>query len=110
MKNVPALKKENYTTTMNNHVAKIEFQLSAVRYPEEPVEIIMRTWEKTAEELLQDEDFGAVLTKANNYFDDEVKKAIAGAATPVQKAKKCMNMCVTILPVLITANGCCLSL
>ena len=29
MKDVPALKEESYTSTLDNHIAKIEFQLSS---------------------------------------------------------------------------------
>ena len=33
MKDVPALKEEAYITTLNNYIAKIEFQLSQIVYP-----------------------------------------------------------------------------
>ena len=88
MKNVPALKRENYTTTMGNHVAKVEFQLSAIRYPNTPVKTVMRTWTDVSKELMEDEDFGATLTHANNFFGDDVKAAVAGATTGVEKVKK----------------------
>jgi hypothetical protein len=35
VQNVPALKREEYTTTITNHISKIEFQLYALRYPEQ---------------------------------------------------------------------------
>ncbi len=88
MKNVPALKRESYTTTMDNHISKIEFQLSAIRYPEQPPKMIIQTWQTACEELLKDEDFGAALAHANNFFNDDVKAAAAGAAGPEEKAKK----------------------
>ncbi len=88
MKNVPALKRENFTTTMDNHIAQIEFQLSAIRYPDTPVKTIMHNWSEVSEELMKDEDFGAALAHANNFFDDDVKAAIAGAKTGEEKTVK----------------------
>src|SRR4051794_27085562 len=88
MKNVPALKLENFTTTMDNHIAQIEFQLSAIRYPDTPVKTIMRNWSDVSDELMKDEDFGAALAHTNNFFDDDVKAAIAGAKTGEEKTRK----------------------
>ncbi|WP_170970972.1 transglutaminase domain-containing protein [Ilyomonas limi] len=88
MKDVPALKKENFTTTMDNHVARIEFQLSAIRYPDVPPKMILRNWTDVSTELLKDEDFGAALDKSNNFFNDDVKAAIAGATSGAEKAQK----------------------
>ena len=87
MKNVPSLKRENFTTTMRNHVAKLDFQLSAIRYPEQPPKMIMRTWQDVAEELMKDEDFGASLTHANNFFEDDIKNAVKNNKTAAEKAK-----------------------
>ena len=88
MKDVPALKRENFTTTMDNHIAKIEFQLSAIHYPNMPVKPIMRSWTTACEDLMKDEDFGASLEHANNFFNDDLKTTIAGATTGAEKAKK----------------------
>lgn len=88
MKDVPALKKENFTTTMENHVARIEFQLSAERYPDMPPKLIMRNWHDVSEELMKDEDFGAALDKGNNFFNNDIKSAIAGANTSEEKTEK----------------------
>ncbi len=88
MKDIPALKSEPYTTTIGNHISKISFQLSGLRYPNQPFRPVTNSWMKVVEELLKDENFGADLSKKNNWFDDEVKQAIAGAANNKEKAKK----------------------
>ncbi len=88
MKNVPAIKEENFITTLDNYISKIGFQLSAIRYPNSEPKMIMRTWSDVSTELLKDEDFGAYLSKPNNFFDADVKAAIGSASTPIEKAKK----------------------
>ncbi|MCW3080568.1 transglutaminase domain-containing protein [Segetibacter sp.] len=88
MENIPALKKENFTTTLDNHISKIAFQLSRVKYPNSPEKDIMSNWNMVCEELLKDEDFGANLAQNASYWNDELKKITAGATTPMESAKK----------------------
>ncbi len=71
MKDVPALKRESFTSTINNHIAKIEFQLSEFRYPLSP-QRIMGTWKQLDEELMKAEYFGQNITRNNNFLDDEI--------------------------------------
>lgn len=87
MKDVPALKEEAYTSTLENHIAKIQFQLSAIQYPNSPRHEIMGNWFKVAEELMKDEDFGQDLSRANNWLDDEMKEVTGAAKTNLEKAK-----------------------
>ncbi len=88
IKDVAPLKKENFITTVDNYLSRIDFQLSAVRLPNVPPKMVMRDWPDVADELMKNESFGSTLTKANNYFDDDVKAALAGASTPEEKAKR----------------------
>lgn len=69
MKNVPSLKEEAFTTTINNHIAKVEFQLNTIKYPNSPIQYIMNNWSKVAVELNNDEEFAANLYKANYWID-----------------------------------------
>lgn len=85
---VPALKDESFTTSLRNHITKIEFQLSAIKYPNTPVKPIMSTWPKLTEEMLKDEDYGAALDKNNGFLGDVVDKLVADANTPREKAEK----------------------
>lgn len=88
MENVPALKEERYTTTIDNYISKIDFQLSKIRYPDTPVRDIMNNWYVLSEDLLKDEDFGESLYKGNGWLRDEVKKITAGASDKLASAKK----------------------
>ena len=71
MKNVPALKTESYTSTTNNHIAKIDFQLSEYRYPLTH-RSIMGTWKELNDQLMKDEEFGLPISKDNGFLGDEI--------------------------------------
>ena len=86
MKNVPALKEESYTTSLSNHIAKVEFQLAEIRPPLEQRDI-MGDWLGAVETLLQDEYFGAQLNKDNSWMNDELKIALNGAINENEKAR-----------------------
>ncbi len=87
-RNVPALKTESFTSTIRNHISKIEFQLSQYRFPEMPVKDIMGNWASMAVELMKDDDFGAGLLKNNNWLEDELKPVTQGATGGLEKAKR----------------------
>lgn len=87
-KNVPALKEESFTSSLRNHISKIEFQLSQYRFPNSPVKDIMGNWSTLATELMKDEDFGASLNKNNNWLDDELKPLTQGVTDKLEKARK----------------------
>ncbi len=86
-KNVSALKEESFTTSIDNHISKIEFQFSEYRYPLTPRNV-MGTWPKLAEDLLKEEMFGLQLGKENNWLKDELNPLIEGAVTKKEKAQK----------------------
>lgn len=88
IKNVPALKEERYTTTLNNYVSKIEFQLARYHFPQSMPKDIMGNWTKVSEELMKDEDFGADLNRSNGWMDDAIKGITRGATGSTEKAQK----------------------
>lgn len=79
--NVPALEKaEPYTTTLKNHMAKVEFQLASTRQ-NGAVVMHSSTWPQLTHELLKAEHFGDALDDHNHWMDDELKKITAGSAS-----------------------------
>jgi transglutaminase-like putative cysteine protease len=86
MKDVPALKEESFTSTLDNHVAKLEFQLAELRYPFTPRNI-MGTWTNATETMLKDEDFGLQLTKDNGWLNDVMGEATGGSKDALAKAQ-----------------------
>jgi hypothetical protein len=90
MKDVPALKEETYTSSLENHIAKIEFQLAERREPL-VYKRIMGTWPDVTKELLEDEDFGAILKKDNNWLGETLQSITAAGDSKEDKAKKIYN-------------------
>ncbi|MBI5914741.1 MAG: DUF3857 and transglutaminase domain-containing protein [Bacteroidetes bacterium] len=90
MKDVPALQEESFITTMDDYYARIRFQLSVIKYPRSGEQLILSSWSKVAEELMNDEDFGMQFTKPKNYDKAwaAAQPALAGAATPEEKLAK----------------------
>ena len=68
--------KEKFTTTTQNYISKIEFQLRAVNYPETPPKPYMSTWNELVTTLMKDVQFGADLNDKNNWMGDEVNSII----------------------------------
>ncbi len=88
MKDIPALKEEAFTTTVENHIAKIEFQLSQYRFPNEPVQEKMGNWVTVSEKMMDNEYFGADIKKGNGWLDNELSIITKGADSKLEKAKK----------------------
>ena len=88
MKDVPALKEESYTTTINNSLSKLEFQLNQVAYPNTVPVNFLNSWEKTAIELNENERFGQQIDRQNNWLDDDVNSLVKNAASQKEKAAK----------------------
>jgi len=86
MKNVPALKEESFVSTIENHVAKVEFQLAEYRSPLSQ-QTLMGDWEDVTEALLNDENFGGQLKKDNNWLNSEMVAILKDAKTSKEKAK-----------------------
>ncbi len=88
MANVPALKDEAFTTTIDNYVSKIEFQLSGVQFQGGPYHDRMGSWFQVCDGLLKDDDFGADLDRANGWLEDDLKTITKGASSNIEKAHK----------------------
>lgn len=87
MKDVPALKPESYTSTLRNHISKIEFQLQAQKDPL-PYRMLMGSWQNVSKNLLESEYFGMHLSKDNGWLNDMMDEATKGAVTPLDKARR----------------------
>jgi transglutaminase-like putative cysteine protease len=86
MKNIPALKEESFTSTLDNHIAKIDFQLASYSHPLTPRDV-MGNWTDVTKELLKDENFGLQLSRDNGWMSDDLRIATNGASSDLDKAK-----------------------
>ena len=87
-KNIPAIKEESFTTNISNYSQRVEFQLYAHRFPEVDAKFFMHTWPEMAQQLMEDESFGADLSKGNGWLKDDVQNAAGIETEPLKKAKK----------------------
>lgn len=90
VKNAPGLKLEPYTASLNNHISKIDFVLSAFRYPLRDKNLLLE-WKEVMSTLLKDEYFGLQYTKDNSWLNDEVNSLTKGSTGDVNKAKAIFN-------------------
>jgi hypothetical protein len=87
MKNVPALRRQDYTSSIENYISKMEFQLSEYRFPDEPVENKMKNWDMVSKELLKADDFGGPLYEENVWVSEELKNVKTDGVSDEQKAR-----------------------
>ncbi|GGI58393.1 hypothetical protein GCM10011444_27020 [Winogradskyella haliclonae] len=63
MTDIPAYKAEKHTTTKENYLSRIEYELSVLRRFDGYVDKITKTWEDVDNELKADSDFGRQINK-----------------------------------------------
>ena len=63
--NIPAIKKENFITTIEDYIAKVEFELSATNFPSNGYKDHSSTWPKIVKDLMEEESFGKFTTKTS---------------------------------------------
>lgn len=63
MKDVPAFNDEEYITSVNDNIMKIDFQLSKINYPNGNSNTIISTWPEMVKDLLKDEDLAKFAKK-----------------------------------------------
>ncbi|MBC9913207.1 DUF3857 domain-containing protein [Chitinophaga varians] len=86
LKDAPAIRDEDFITTTDNYVNRMEFQLSSINWPNSPSKPIRSTWPKLMEELMKDENFGSALGNNNGFLGDVVDGLIKDAKTEEEKA------------------------
>lgn len=84
MKDVPAFKEEPFMTSEDDYISKVNFALSSVSVPGRPVINFMGSWEQINVNLVDDEDFGKVIT-GSGFLKKKVEELTAGLTDPQQK-------------------------
>ena len=90
MKNVPAFKAEPYMTTEDDYISRINFALSHISFPGQPIQEVMGSWQKLNENLLESESFGKAIT-GSGFLKQQVETIIAGKTEPEQKIEAIHN-------------------
>ncbi len=87
IKNVPAMKEEKFTSTVDNYRSQLSFQLSEFREPYEP-DKVLTDWSTTSALLMKNKYFGSDLLDENSWLEDKMKVICDGALNPMQNASK----------------------
>lgn len=88
IENIPKTTSESFSSSVKNRVDKVEFQLSSIQFPNQPIQPIMNSWAKASEEMLKREDFGLELTRNAGWVKDELEKIVGSKETSLEAAKK----------------------
>lgn len=80
-KDVPAFKPEPFITTYKDYISEINYELAYVKFPNEPVEPIMGTWDDISKKLWEHSKFGGEV-KGNGFLAKIVEPLTAGVTTP----------------------------
>jgi hypothetical protein len=84
MEKVPAFHDEPFMTTSDDFVARIDFELAGVRWPNEPYRSVAGSWEKINTSLLDEERFGTQL-KRGGFLKEKVAAIVAQHTEPAAR-------------------------
>jgi hypothetical protein len=86
IKDVPAFISEPGIDCEYNYIQSLEFELSSVKFPNQPAQTFTQTWESVNEQLKKDDSFGGLL-KTNGFIKDTVTAICNGKSTDLEKAR-----------------------
>ena len=86
MRDVPALRDEPFTTTLDDYRAEINFQLARFEWPWQRPEDVMNSWEKLAEALMESPSFGGQIGR-HGILRQQAETVTAGIIDPEKKMR-----------------------
>jgi Domain of Unknown Function with PDB structure (DUF3857)/Transglutaminase-like superfamily len=90
LKDVPAFISEPNIDCEDNYIQSIQFELSRVKYPGQPEKDYTQSWEAVNEQMIKDEDFGALL-KTTGFLKDTVRAVCSEKTSEFEKAVSIYN-------------------
>ncbi|PIQ22753.1 MAG: transglutaminase, partial [Cytophagales bacterium CG18_big_fil_WC_8_21_14_2_50_42_9] len=81
LKDVPAIRREPYMTSINNYVSKIEFELGSFTVPGQVYETYNNSWGKVCSNLMTSERFGTQLSRTG-FVKETIAPLISNAKEP----------------------------
>jgi hypothetical protein len=83
-KDVPAFRTEPHMTTYLDYISKINFELAYYKFPNQPIQPVMGTWDDLNKTFIESESFGGAV-KGSGFLKKITEDVTAGAATPQEK-------------------------
>lgn len=65
MKDIPAFIDEEFISSINDYILKIDFQLAKIYYPDGRTQDIVTTWPDLIKDLIKDSNFGKYISRSN---------------------------------------------
>lgn len=84
-KDIPAFNGEEFITTVNDYIMKIDFQLSKITYPDGRTVPIITTWKELINDLTKHEDFGKYIRKAEKSAPKTIEASVSQLNTEKEK-------------------------
>lgn len=91
MKDLPAIREEPYMTTINDYVAKMEFELSSTQFPGSGFKNYANSWESLNARLLENESFGLQLSRSG-FLKEMVSVIKASSKDTLQQIDMAYNL------------------
>jgi len=89
-KDVPAFKAEPFITTYKDYISKINFELAYIKYPNQPMQTVLGSWEEINKKYNESETFGKVIA-GNGFLKKTVETITAGMTSNEQKIGAIFN-------------------
>ncbi|MDA3615862.1 transglutaminase domain-containing protein [Polluticaenibacter yanchengensis] len=86
--NLPGLKEEIFTSSIDNHISKVTFQLNGYQFPNMAYKPLKEDWPKVSKNLLESESFGAPIFTRTGYLEDILKSKNLNTGSDKEKAQK----------------------
>ena len=91
MKDIPAIREEPFMTTIDDYVAKLEFELSSTLFPGSNYKSYADNWESLNTRLLENESFGLQLNRSG-FLKDMVSVIKASSKDTLQQIGMAYNL------------------
>ncbi len=85
IKNLPAFREEPYSTTPNDYLPRMTFELVGVQWPNQKYQDLTDSWAKKNRRLLDYENFGKAF-KDSKFLREEVQPLVAKYPDPAARA------------------------
>lgn len=84
-KDMPEFREEAFTSTINNYIQQVQFELESIKFPEDILHTYSQSWETINTNLTEDSDFGKIVFGPVKFLEDETNNLISKAGTNTEK-------------------------
>lgn len=84
LKDLPALKEEDFVNNIKNYTAGVKHELASVQYPNEPFKSFTTDWETIVKSIYENETFGSELNKSG-YFEKDLEAVLNGVTSQEER-------------------------